>query len=119
LLENISLVQSKIGTNSDSVFQIMCREKEYSFKTSNPTLKFVFCLNLCEAVVKKINIVLFFLLRNEWIKQLQKAIEIYKQKKRSMTQSLSACNSNNCLNLSSLKLIFLFCFKFQYLKETR
>lgn len=27
--------------------------------------------------------------RNEWIKQIQKAVELYKQKKRSLTQSLS------------------------------
>jgi hypothetical protein len=72
LLENITNVQSKItlSTNSlgsDCIFQIVVGDKEYSFKTVNPALK------------------------NEWVKQLQKGIESYRQKKRSITQSLSAC----------------------------
>ena len=72
LLENISNVQSKMSTNtnmvgSDCIFQIQVGDKEYSFKTVNPALK------------------------NEWVKQLHKSIEAYRQKKRSITQSLSAC----------------------------
>ncbi len=38
LLDSISIVQSK-QQQSDCTFQIVCDEKEYSFKTTNPTLK--------------------------------------------------------------------------------
>ena len=40
LLENITVVQSKIiNSGSDCSFQIIVGDKEYIFKTSNPTLK--------------------------------------------------------------------------------
>jgi hypothetical protein len=40
LLDTITIVQSKIGNNgSDCSFQVVCGDKEYTFKTTNPTLK--------------------------------------------------------------------------------
>ena len=72
LLDKISSVAAKIGqVGSDCSFQLVSSDygdKEYSFKTTNPTL------------------------RNEWVKQLQKSIETYKQKKRSIRSSISNCN---------------------------
>ncbi|CAF0787535.1 unnamed protein product [Brachionus calyciflorus] len=69
LLDNINVVQAKHNTTTlDCSFQIIIGEKEYTFKTTNPTL------------------------RNEWVKQLQKAIDIFKQKKRGLIQSISATN---------------------------
>lgn len=69
LLDKISSVQSKIGQGgSDCSFQLIFSDfgdKEYAFKTTNPTL------------------------RNEWVKQLQKSIEMYKQKKRANRNSIS------------------------------
>lgn len=65
LLDKITSVQSKL---SDCSFQLVFADygdKEYSFKTTNPTL------------------------RNEWVKQIQKSIESYKQKKRSLRNSVS------------------------------
>lgn len=74
LLDRITSVQSKLGQpGSDCSFQLVFADfgdKEYSFKTTNPTL------------------------RNEWIKQIQKAIEAYKQKKRSIRNSISNGNFN-------------------------
>jgi hypothetical protein len=76
LLETITNVQGKQMLNSssvektgaDCVFQVMvgAGDKEYSLRTVNPALK------------------------NEWVKQLQKSIEAYKQNKRSITQSISS-----------------------------
>lgn len=43
-----------------------------------------------------------FVYRNEWVKQLQKALDIYKQKKRGLIQSISASN------LLEKKINFLF-----------
>lgn len=69
LLDNLNVVQAKHNTTTlDCSFQVMIGEKEYTFKTTNPTL------------------------RNEWVKQLHKAIDIYKQKKRGLIQSISATN---------------------------
>lgn len=40
ILDNITIVQSKPShTGSDCHFHILCGEKEYSFRTTNPILK--------------------------------------------------------------------------------
>ena len=81
LLDTVFNVQSKMGSiGSDYIFQMQMGDKEYSFKTANPALK------------------------NEWIKQMHKCIEAYRQKKRSITQSISACKL--CVYIVQIKKIY-------------
>ncbi len=70
LLDCLSSVHARMGGQSGSQecsFQVVLNGKEVSFRTTNPTLK------------------------NEWIKQILRAIEAYRQRKNLIKNSIVTC----------------------------